>query len=656
MANFLDKFKVNTAIDSNIDQDLSCVHVTTTDWMNGAPVYFKEMVPGEKIEVVQETFTRLDPLVVPTFGRGLVHNRAFFVPMRTIMKNWNDFITAANSSAQIDETAATGVSTVVSVNKVPVVKNSDFVQLFCGSTPGSSSSALATLVIPGSGYNEKVHDIVLVTYSGSYSNPVNTAYDLTPVGRRVMKILQSLGYNILWVNDVQQTPVDVVANESEYSALPILAWLKVICDWYYPSQYVGDSYYNYAQSLINAGNTSSISLNLTASMLTYLFSSNSPFSGLVNYDSDYFVSAFDNPIGASQGTMQGTQTGNIMFTDINYKNVGGVDGSANTPFGAIGVVNTTSSTNGDVPVYSPRNGINVTSSKQITQYGLDALKALTDYMKRHQLVGARALDRFYARFGKALSSEKMDRSNYIGSGNLPLQIGDVMSHADSQGAVLGQYAGKGVGFGNFKFDYSTDEYGYVIVVNSIVPQIGYYEGIDRTVMHVGRTDFWTPEFDQIGNQAIATKELLVPMNWHDTAASTANQIVNADLNDGIFGYTPRYSEYKIGRDKLTGDFRYNSKNKLGNTSDAWHMFRKVAGLYTQANDIKHSFDFSVGYDWNQYNRIFNYTNVDADKFYMIHSFGVHCSSPMHSLYDTYKFENDGEAKKVVADVNGVKVN
>lgn len=94
MANFLDKFRAATAIDTSTTLDLSCQHITTANWMEGMPAYIKECVPGESISIEQQTFARLEPLVVPTLGRANIHNRAFFVPMRTIFGKWNEFITA----------------------------------------------------------------------------------------------------------------------------------------------------------------------------------------------------------------------------------------------------------------------------------------------------------------------------------------------------------------------------------------------------------------------------------------------------------------------------------------------------------------------------------------------------------------------------------
>ena len=479
MASYLDKFKLTTALDTNTTMDLSCTHITTSDWMHCAPTYIKELVPGESIKIHQETFTRLAPMSVPTFGRGLIHNRAFFVPFRTIFDKWNEFITAADVAPSVVGLGS-GATTNLSVNRVPTINNEDLVRLFCiGTSAGTvvSSTTFATLNVPGTGYDPTKHDILLLVTSGANDTFVGEyTYDLTNAGRRLMKVLQSLGYNILWQFNTTQATVD-----AEYSALPLMAYLKVICDWYYPSQYVGDSAYTYVQSILTNRPSSTGVYRLSFTDLSNIFrNTKSPFNGLVNYDSDYFVSAFDYPNSASEGDFRFGGTSPIVLRDINY-----YSGSTTTNNGQ--VFNGQGSASpaydspiGDVASYRPSNTTN-TNGIRITQYGLDALKALTDYMKRHQLVGARALDRFYARFGKSLDSAKMDRSYYIGADNIPLQIGDVMSHADTSGATLGDYAGKGIGFGaNGNFEFTTDEYGVIVIVTSIVPQVGYYQGIDRS--------------------------------------------------------------------------------------------------------------------------------------------------------------------------------
>ena len=52
MANFKDTVNVPTAISDNTAMDLSSKHITTANWMQLNPIYWKEMVPGEKLAII----------------------------------------------------------------------------------------------------------------------------------------------------------------------------------------------------------------------------------------------------------------------------------------------------------------------------------------------------------------------------------------------------------------------------------------------------------------------------------------------------------------------------------------------------------------------------------------------------------------------------
>ncbi len=682
MASFLDKFKVKTALEKNTTLDLSCQHLTTSNWMEYSPVYTKEMVPGEKLSVNMETFARLAPMPVPTMGRSLIHNRAFFVPYRTVFKGWNDFITDTMHVSSDPQSPELIPSTV------PFFTNEQILRMFFrGNDFGTPLVKAAT--------DATAYDGTLFIHSydqdGTYSMQDSIRFDFTNLGRRFLKILESLGYRPIWDISVASGAdggyvepgdwyntssiadpdsatgtieiIDVVWQELDMfitqvntegfgyntvksSALPLFAALKVYVDWYWPSQYVGDANYRTIMSLLNEDiNRENVGV-VHQTLYTVLNCIKS-----VNYDSDYFVSAFDAPTGPAANDVN---VSTMTMYDINNTN----GGSSN-----LLVTNDID----DDANYAPKVG-NATEETPktnnvhgISQYALDALKAMTDYFKRHQLVGSRALDRYYARFGKSLSAEKLNRSNYIGAMNQPIQFADVFSHSDTDGAQLGAFAGKGLSYGGQGFEFSTDEYGMFIIVSSVIPIVGYYQGQDRTTMHLNRLDFWTPEFDQLGNQAIARRELFIPMavDSNDTQMSAAYFGLNDNIN-GVFGWTPRYSEYKIGRDKMTGDFQLKSKSAAGDTSTAWNLLReiKMEDFYDSSKpselDVVHTVDFVQGTDNNQYNRIFYNTNSNADKFYVIHNFNVTSNSPMHSLYDSYEFDSKGDS--VVADVNGVKVN
>lgn len=662
MASFLDKFSINTAITENTVMDLSCQHVTTSNFLSLSPVYIKEMVPGEKLEVHQESFVRMAPMPVPTFGRANVHNRAFFVPFRTIFRNWDTFITQSM-------TFKPDASGVIMNGSVPIIRNKDLVGVFLYNTLGVmvgtgnvSGNQFVRIADPGEESVDIAVDAISPTLSQGNVQHIYMYYKLTRVGKMALKILQSLGYQIIWqaaygnYSYFDDTTLDQsIKNQwinSTYSALPLLAFVRIYLDWYTPSQYAETaSAYLSLKKLLDSYELDSNSVNSNRLNLTNLRSIlNVTYH--VNYDSDYFVSAWDHPTMPSGSTVLGD--GQLGFVDVNNISVYDKD-SVNDQSSIVTKMISANIGDGDFPGIDMQN---VSAVGGLSQYALDALKSLTDYFKRHQLVGSRALDRFYARFGKSLPAEKLNRSIYLGADNIPVQFGDVFSTANTDGARLGDYAGKGLAYGgNDKFEYSTDEYGLFIICSSIVPKVNYGIGQSRLVKHINPLDFWTPEFDNLGTQPIGKAEIGVPMGNEDTEVSKVSESPedwnNKDLADGIFGFTPRYSEYKVGLDKLTGDFRLGIA-EAGDTSDAWHLFRNPFVVYSAAESLVHMPEFVDGTDADQYNRIFYNTNSDTDKFYIIHNFDVTSNSPMKPLYDTYDFEEKG--KKVVADVNGVKVN
>ena len=128
MASFLDKIQVNTAIENRTKLDLGCDHITTANFMQYNVAWCKELVPKEKISVNMETFTRLNPMPVPTFGRAKINNRAFFVPFRTIFPAWNDFITDARH--------AYADNVMREVSTVPLVSNASLVGMFTDPNKG----------------------------------------------------------------------------------------------------------------------------------------------------------------------------------------------------------------------------------------------------------------------------------------------------------------------------------------------------------------------------------------------------------------------------------------------------------------------------------------------------------------------------------------
>ena len=638
MASYLDKAQVNTAITDNTKLDLGHQHITTSDFMQLNMSYLHEMVPGEKIDVNMESFARLNPMPVPTFGRASMRHRAYFVPFRTIFRGWNDFIT---DSVHV---FSDGSNLTRILQTCPTVDMANLCRAFTSSIGDDPAGAGMLYQVSGAEGDVQVVDGT----DGIY-------YNYTVRGRQCVKLLEQMGYKLDY---------SVKEGEVVLSAMPLLALVKIYCDWMFPQQYSNISAYDRLLAMCN------LDINLGAITLT---SDNVRLildvCSYVQYDSDYFVSAWDTPNQPNPGnhsdfklvnidsvdTMRGllNVSGDMMYQENGYvtNNSGATTvsnrlGGANAPFISPVVATQTSSGTGYVGV------------TPISEYLLHSLHALTDYMKRHQLAGSRAFDRYLARFGKALPAEKMNRSVYLGAGVQNIQIGDIMSTADTEGAQLGTFAGKGLSYGNSHFDFQTDEFGYFVIVTSIVPASGYFQGIDRQVMRTSKLDFWTPEFDSLGSQPITAAELYIPQYPQDMMATPAT----TSAYKQIFGFAPRYADYKIAHDQLTGNFRLLSLNggtPWLNAADSWHLMRTFNGTTDfQGNyeNVVHSPDFISGKaDFSQFKRVFYDDEATApDNFTVIHNFEIASYVPMKPLYDTYEFEDKG--KKVTLDVNGVKHN
>ena len=605
MANYPSKINVPIAITSRSKVNLSGRHRTTSNFMELSVARIIPMVPGQSLNAQYLGFTRLEPMPVPTFGDAVMNARAFFVPFRTIFPAWNDFI---EDVAHVYSGGLLG-----HVEKVHTIKNSTFVNFLTSAECATLDATVATAAEVGPNRD-------IVTYKSTNDGYRYLCYTLTPFGKRSLKLLMQLGYGFNF---------DLTTPDIEHSAFQLLALAKVYFDWYYPQQYTQDlramriqSWFK--QDNIQAPNTSF----LLEDDLSLLFNTVST----VCYNSDYFVSAWDNPVAPNSGS----------YSTVTIKDP--------------------TTENNNAAVETEANGTpSAKWSFNLTQFADDALHALTDYMKRHQLAGARVLDRYLARFGVTLPAEKLNRSVYIDSYTTPVDFGDVTSTTDTfneetgTGAQLASYAGKGVGIQrDVDFSYSTDEHGFFIVCSSIVPISTCYQGADRSTMHISRLDFWTPEFDNLGVQALSKRELFMPLNVTDMRSADGNSPA-VNYNTAVFGFVPRYSEYKRGFDQITGDYRLGS---LNTGKDAWTLARDLTPYIKSVGlgNAYHDENFVRGVDADQYNRIFYVTDNTVDHFNVEHMFNIVSSFPGKSLYDDYEFDNEDKARKVGINIGGQKAN
>lgn len=251
----------------------------------------------------------------------------------------------------------------------------------------------------------------------------------------------------------------------------------------------------------------------------------------------------------------------------------------------------------------------------------------------------------------------------IGSSRTNIQISDVMSTAENEQGYLGEYAGKGIGYGDSeKFDFTADKFGVWLTLTAVVPESGYYQGYLKENRHLNRYQFFNPEFDALGYQVLERGEVMDDYNCDSTAWRPRQNYKRTDA----FGLVPRYSEYKVGRNIVNGDLSlvglYNSmapytldRRIAGGAYNSFGTGALATGLYLQV--VKPAFVPTVVYDafrridptdhLGQYNRIFNYGGNDLDHFIIHNIFDVQAYMPMKSLtdsFDTVDGDDDGTIK------------
>lgn len=313
----------------------------------------------------------------------------------------------------------------------------------------------------------------------------------------------------------------------------------------------------------------------------------------------------------------------------------------------------------------------VSANGSISPVALKLAQRILRYANKNTVIGRNIREYLKVHYGVSDPNCDQDIEGVIriGSSRININISDVMSTAENQEGFLGEYAGKGIGYGDSDtFSFSADKFGYWITLTVIVPESGYYQGYLRENRHLTRYDFFMPEFDALGYQVLERGEVI---DDFDCDGSTWNPL-NGFVRDAAWGFVPRYSEYKVGRNIVNGDLslpsQYNSMAPYTLDRRISTGLRKSFGvapnIYTQDGQLiikggeiikvtrPSTVPTLVHDDFRRidptdhlgdYNRIFNYTGADLDHFIIHNVFDVRAIAPMMSLsrsFDTYSEEDD----------------
>lgn len=157
--------------------------------------------------------------------------------------------------------------------------------------------------------------------------------------------------------------------------------------------------------------------------------------------------------------------------------------------------------------------------------------------------GTRYTESILSHFKVHNGDARLQRSEYLGSRSIPLNVQQITNTAQAGDNALGNVGGQSVTKdSSFYFSKGMSEWGIVLGLAVVRTNLSYSSGIHKQYQRKGRFDFIWPEFKHVGDVPLLSRE-------HDIVRTSVIE------PDKVFGYTPYGSELRTGLNFNNGLFR-----------------------------------------------------------------------------------------------------
>lgn len=487
------------------------------------PIFCQDVVPGDTFKLNTELLIRFAPLAAPVMHRINVYTHFFFVPKRLVWDNWKTFITGGESGEETPAYPRINVNAVAKqVSQWAILK-----KVF------GTGTLADYLGFP-------VCDSLTEDGDLRFNENISRSFDIDALPFRAYQLIWNEYYrdqNLQEEVDIMKDVDGVVssATGTDVDRVRLLmtlqkrAWTK--------------DYFTSALPFVQRGGQVTLPLGGSGEIVSkagytdvpvYPLDSVDPSTGKFPNTQVKNVTTGD-PTGA--GTLEATSSGLLL---------------ANGKPAYIGTNSKVA-----IDVLGERTEVDLSNVSLATINELRRAIKAQEYLEATARGGSRYIEYIQSIFGVKSSDARLQRPEYLGGGKQPVLISDVMSTAETQNKPIATPAGAAASLGKtHSFKRYFEEFGYVIGIMSVLPVPAYQQGMPKQFMKFDRYDHYIPQFANLGEQEIRTTEL-----YFDPAPSAGV----VDINDKLFGYAPRYAEYKFINSSVHGDFRTSLKY--------WHMGR-----------------------------------------------------------------------------------
>ncbi len=472
------------------------------------PFYVDEVLPGDTFNVKTHKLVRLQTPIAPFVTPMWMDTYYFFVPNRLVWKHWKEFQGENTESAWIPQTTY----------EVPQIK--------------------------------------------------------APAG----------GWNVGTIADYMGIPTGV--SDISVNALPFRAYAKIM-DYFFRNQALQDPFVIPDNETVQTGSNG-------ANYVTDVANGGKPW--IARRYNDYFSQALPAPQKGPSVTLP-------LFTGGTYPVVGngttlGFTGLNNSTgvesdFGlrvfsasGVGLVPSLGTLASGKPVGTevasgdgPKSGYTVGASTDPAKSGLVAqVSGAVEGVTINELRAAFQLQKYYeqlarsgSRYSEVLKAQfhvdaqdyRLQNPEYLGGSHVSINVSQVVQNSATgkDSTPQGNTAAYSLTTDtHHDFVKSFVEHGFVIGVCVVRYEHSYQQGIERFWSRKKVTDYYLPVFANLGEQAILNKEIYAQ-------GSKAVDGSGNPYDEQVFGYVPRWNEYRYKPNRITGEMRSSFTTSL----DMWHL-------------------------------------------------------------------------------------
>ena len=197
------------------------------------------------------------------------------------------------------------------------------------------------------------------------------------------------------------------------------------------------------------------------------------------------------------------------------------------------------------------------------------------FYERQALGGTRYIEMVKSHFEVTNPDFRMQRPEYLGGERIPINMNQVIQSSETDTTPMGTTGAFSVtsNVNEDLFTHSFTEHGILIGLAVVRTVHTYQQGLNRMYSKKKFTDFYFPEFANLGNQAVLNKEIYCQ----------APSVVDSDgnvINEQAFGYQEAWATERYFPDIVTGEFRSNYATSL----DVWHYADDYNALPSLGSD------------------------------------------------------------------------